>query len=296
MKLKRFLAMSLAILVITALFAGCNASYDGAKNMAAQDMAAGSSESELADSAGNTGSVTPQNQKLIRTLYLDAETENMDALLPAIDGRIAELGGYVEAREVSNDSLYSQSGYRWASLTIRIPAENLDTFVDHVSESSNITSNRETTEDVTLKYIATESRITALETEQTRLLELLAKAETMNDLLLIESRLTEVRTELEQVTSTLRLYDNLVNYGTIHLYLTQVEQYTEPEPETFWERIGSGFVESLQGLGTFLLELLIFLIVSLPYLIPIGGIVILVIVLYKRHKKKKSQGPTPPAQ
>lgn len=286
MKQKRFLALFLAIFLITALFAGCSkASSVG--NMAAMDGAA--MENELVNSAESTSSITPQNQKLIRTLYIDAETEDMDPLLENIDAKIAELGGYVESRQVDKASLYSSSNYRRASLKIRIPADKLDSFVSLVSDQSNITSNRETTDDVTLKYVATESRITALETEQTRLLELLAKAEDMNDLLLIESRLTQVRTELEQVKSTLRVYDNLVSYGTIHLELIQVEKYTEPEPETFWERISTGFMTSLQGVGDGIVGFVVFLIVSLPYLVVFGAITVAVVLICKHRKKKKAQ-------
>lgn len=298
MKLKRILAISLAVLLITTLLAGCGAaSYDGAMDYNGA-MGSESASDMLTDSStsGSTETVTPQNQKLIRTLYLDAETESMDAMLPQIEAKTAELGGYIEAREVYNGSAYSANRYRHASLTLRIPADKLDSFVSHVAESSNITSNRETTEDVTLNYVATESRITALETEQARLLELLSKAETMEDLLLIESRLTEVRTELEQVTSQLRLYDNLVDYGTIHLELEEVVEYTEPKPESVWDRIGTGFMESLEGIGNGFTEFFILLIVSLPYLILIAIVVVIVLLIIKHCKKKKAKDPTPPAE
>lgn len=300
MKWKRFLAISLALLLITTLFAGCGAaSFDGGdKNAAAYgDAEMGSVSDSLADqTSGSTETATPANQKLIRTLYLDAETEDMDTLLPQVEAKTAELGGYIEGREVYNGSSYSGSRYRHASLTIRIPADKLDSFVSHVAENSNITSNRETTEDVTLKYVATESRITALQTEQTRLLELLAKAETMDDLLKIESRLTEVRAELEQVTSQLRLYDNLVDYGTIHLELSEVVEYTEPKPESAWARMGTGFMESLEGIGDGFTEIFIFLVARLPYLVLIAIVATLVLFFIKRRKKKAPKKETPPEE
>ena len=290
MKMKRFLALSVAILLITTLFAGCGKSsmMDVVQNNQAVDMEAAVPEEGLADSVAKSDVDVPENQKLIRTLYVDAETENMDELLTKVDARISELGGYVEAREVTNDSIYAQYSNRYASLTIRIPAENVDAFVGHVSEASNITSTRETTEDVTLQYVAVESRIKALETEEARLLELLAKAENMNDLLQIEARLTEVRMELEQVTSQLRVYDNRVNYGTIHLNLREVEEYTEPEPETFWQRITTGLGDSLESLGNGFVNVLAFLIIALPYVLVFvaPGIVIWIVV---RRKKKKAQ-------
>lgn len=293
--MKRFLAISLTLLLTLSLLAGCGAKSNGSSNELADGMMGGTGGSaSLESGTSNPGeSITdaatlPQNQKLVRKIWLDAETEDLDALLSQVDQKIVELSGYVEEREVYNGSAYNASyRYRHASLTIRIPVEQLDSFISHVSETSNITSTNETTENITLSYVATQSRITALETEQTRLLELLAQAETMEDLLKIESRLTDVRTELEEVTSQLRLYDNMVDYGTLYLNLSEVREYTvTEEPETVWQRIGSGFMQSLKDLGKFFTELFVFVVVGLPYFIIIGVVVIAVILLIKFRKKK----------
>ena len=313
MKLKRYLCVSLAILLLISMLAACSAAapmekdYAAAETMApmattgayyAADSANGSGAPSLESGSKNPESNIPANQKLIRTITLDAETEDMDALLEAVFQRVNELEGYVEDRNIYNGSSYNGKYIRrYANLTIRIPAKLLDQFVAHVSDVSNITSNRETTEDVTLSYVATESRIIALETEQTRLLELLAKAGDMSDLLLIEARLTEVRAELEQMQSQLRLYDNLVSYGTIHLDITEVREYTpvEEEPETVWQRISVGFVKSVKGLWKGITEIFVFLIVALPYLAVIALAVTLLVLAIragKRKKKKITQMPT----
>ena len=130
----------------------------------------------------------------------------------------------------------------------------------------------------------------ALQTEESRLLELLAKAETLEDLLTIEQRLTDVRAELEEVTSALRVFDNQVDYATLHLDVSEVKEFTEvTEPETVWQRIGVGFKESLKGVGTFLEEVFVFLIVSLPYLSLIAVVVVAVVLPLRRNMRKKKQ-------
>lgn len=297
--MKKVFAIMLAALLVCALFFGCGKASDGAamENMfgsangalrdeASQDAITGSTQTSTAQDS--TVQANP-NQKLVRKIWLDTETENMDVLLGGITQRIAELGGYVESRNVYNGSRYSGHRYRSGELTIRIPAEQLDSFVQHVSDNSNITNNKETAEDITLSYVATESRIVALETEEKRLLELLAGAENMKDLLEIESRLTEVRTELEQVKSKLRLYDNQVGYGTIYLTVTEVKEYTViEEPETVWERIGAGFMESLKTLGEFFTELFVAVVVGIPYLVLIGMVLTAVVLLIKHRRKKKA--------
>ena len=293
--MKKLLALTLTLLLVAAMLFGCGAK----SNDAAEGGSANRYESvEIYDKeiSGSTtdSSAAPQqtNQKLVRKVWLNAETEDLDALLATVDSRITELSGYVENREVYNGSNYSSHRYRTASLTIRIPADKLDEFVGQVTENSNIVSQNETTENITLSYADTESRQKALEVEQTRLLELLAKAESMEDILKIEERLTQVRTELEEVTSRLRVYDNMVDYGTIYLEINEVREYTVvEEPETVWERIGTGFMESLEILGNFFVELFVFLIVALPFLVPIGLVITALILLRKRAKRKKNSQP-----
>ena len=259
--------------------------YDSADSVVAESKAPGKAEN------GNGG---VQNQKLIRTMHVEAETDDLDTMLANLDARIRELGGYVENKSIYNGSYSNKNTYRTATLTIRIPVDQLDGFLNHVQGLTNITSQKETADDITLSYVATASRITALETEQQRLLELLAKAENMADLLMIEQRLTDVRTELEEVTSQLRLYDNLVDYGTVHLSVTQVQEYTVVEEETVWQRMGKGLAENWKDLCETAEDLLVLIVVSLPYLIPIGlaGLLVFIVVrLATRPKKQKPQQP-----
>ncbi len=301
MKFKKWIALLAVLTVLAGMAAGCAAETDSAGEIAYSNKntsLAESSGSSQVDSGSGTESITPEGQKLIRTWYISAETEDMDPLLTDIEQQVAALGGYVESRRIYNGSSYSGTKrYRSATLTVRIPAELLNQFVTSVSDASNITSSKETAEDVTLSYVATESRIKALETEQTRLLELLAQAESMDDLLLIESRLTEVRTELEEVTSQLRLYDNLVDYGTVNLELSEVREYTVvEEPENIWQRMGQGFVENLKGLGSGLTEFAVFIVSSLPYLLLIAAVITAVTLLIRRSVRKKKQTPPQPPQ
>ena len=295
MQIRRIFALFLVVMLLISVLAACGADKESKSDRVIMDVESDSMnsvpEKGLSKTEESSQTQTPVNQKLIRKVYMDAETEDLDSLLSQVEQRIAQLGGYVESREIYNGSSRNTKT-RYGDLTIRIPAENLDQFVDQVHEVSNITSLRETTDDVTLDYVATESRVKALQTEEARLLELLSLAENMNDLLTIESKLTDVRTELEQVQSILKVYDNQVNYSTIYLDVTEVETYTvveEPKTEGFFERIGNGFVRSLKGVWTVIKELVIFWIVYMPY----WGIIVLgVLITYwiiRIRKKKENQ-------
>lgn len=283
MNFKRLLAVFLMLSML--LLAGCGAKSKAADKEVAMDKdnsVMGESGSSDAKEESRQETTLTENQKLIRKLRLTAETEALDKLLSKVEQKVKDLGGYMESREVNNDNAYD----RWAELIIRVPAESLDQFSEAVEENANVTSSTETTENITLSYVAAESRVKALETEQTRLLELLAKANNMTEILQIEERLTVVRTELESMTSQLRLYDNQVDYGTINLSLSEVKEYTEEVPDGFWQRIGTGLAGSIKNLITGFKELLIFIVVALPYLAlfaAVGGSVLFIV----KHKKVK---------
>ena len=242
--------------------------------------------------ASDVGTVT--EQKLIRRVNMEAETEDLESLLPVVSAKITELGGYVESQELYNGSVHSSYRSRSVYMVVRIPAERLGEFTEQVEGSANVISYSETADDVTLQYVDTESRVKALQVEQERLLELLAKAETMADLLEIEARLTDVRYELERYTAQLRGLDNKVSYATVSLNIRQVKVLTEPEPETVWQRISSGFGDNLEEIGEDLTDFVVWLAVYSPQLILIAAVIICIALFLRRKITIRRKRKMPP--
>ena len=209
-------------------------------------------------------------------------------LMTDLDQTINKLGGYVEDQNIHNGSNYASRRYRNANLTVRIPDENVEKFTGDVSGMANVVSQNLRREDITLKYVATSSRVTALETEEARLLELLARAETMEDLLEIEARLTDVRYELENYASQLRLYDNQVDYATVYLSISEVQEYTPVEEPTFFQRIKTTFSNALEGLGDGIVNVTVFFVGNSPYLLTFGVLILVIFKLRKRIRLKKT--------
>ena len=250
----------------------------------------------------DTGSTAlPDSRKWIITMDMSVETEDLDAMLEELDSHILNLKGYVEGQNVHNGSAYAQRRYRSASLTIRIPADSVDQFTREVEGICNVVRSDKRLEDITLTYVSTESRMKALQTEEARLLELMEQAETMSDLLEIEARLTDVRYELESVTSRLRTYDNQVNYATIYLYIDEVQEYTPVAERTVWQRISEDFVSNLKRLGDDIVDVFVWVLVSSPYLAIYAVLIIALLVVVKKLRKpgkpkKEQKKDVPPAE
>ena len=271
-----------------------SAAYD-TEEVAEEDVS-GDVNSEISEVAEGDASdnEASDSRKLIRNVSMDVETEEFDTLIPNLEAKTKALGGYIEDSYTYNGRSYNVYDTRNATLTIRIPSTALDDFLSAVSEQSNVTSKNETVTDVTLQYVDLESHKKALQAEQKRLLELMEQAESVEDIITIESRLSDVRYELESQESQLRAYDNQIQYSTVYLNINEVEKYTPVAERGFFEKIRDGFSDSLSGVGKGLVNFIIWFISSLPYLV-VWGIIIAVIVkivmtIIRNKKERKERG------
>ncbi len=307
-------AWCMAVLLMTGV-TGCGGmsvknmsggSYEAAASETSADMAmpaAGQEawEEEVYDDAGEAGAITSEEgiesvaqngRKLIKTIRLEMQTKDFDTLTAGIRNKIQEMNGYIESSSVWGNS-YTGSSTRSSDYTVRIPQDRLDEFIDVVSGLGNVTYKNESVEDVTLQYVDVESRQKALETEQERLLELLEQADNLEDLLTIESRLSEVRYELENYGSQKRILDNQIDYSTVYITISEVERITPVGEKGFFEEIADRFSASLYNVGRGFRGFLIVLIGSLPVLVVWAAVIAaVVLVVRKLFYGKKAEGET----
>ena len=293
MKRTRFFALFLSLCILLTACGSAAPTDDGIFNRAETDMnyaaldqmempyETAPSPEELKSGSAIDAPVL-SDRKLIKTVQIEAETEEYDALVAALEEKLTALGGYTESRQTGTFG----KTRRWSNMTLRIPVENLASFVAHVTEEANVLSTSEETQDVTLQYSDTEAKLAALKTEQARLMELLAAANNLSEILEIEARLSDVTYELERYESQKRGYDNRINYATVHLSLEEVAVLTELEEPTVWTRIRDGFTESLQGVSDGFVDLFVYLIAGSPYIAVTGALLALVIVLARKQSRK----------
>ena len=254
-------------------------------------------ESQAA-STGEDVTVESTARKLIKTVDMGVETKDFDGLLSAINEKVDALGGYIENSYTYNGSSYGyDTERRYADLSIRIPQDRLEQFIGDVQGISNVTNCTRGVRDVTLTYVDLESHRNALQAEQKRLMELMDQAETIEDLITIENRLSEVRYQIESMESQLRSYDNQVDYSTVDISISEVKELTPVDKESVGERIARGFKNSLEGVGRGLVNFAVSFIIALPYLL-VWGIVLALCVwipvhFIRRSRKKKLAGAQP---
>ncbi|MEA5050914.1 MAG: DUF4349 domain-containing protein [Oscillospiraceae bacterium] len=318
---KKLIAI-LSLLLIAAMLCACSAakteaaydsSYYADSDAGANVNTAAESVQDLAPqnaaSAGGTADAAKQaayGQKIVYTTNMSIETKEFEDSYNAILAAVKEAGGYVASKSVSG-GYTSQNGYynsRSASLTLKIPADKYQDFLSKGPDFGNVTQQDDTSEDITSSYIDTQARLDSLEAQKTQLLELLDKAQSVDDIILIRDKLTDVIYQIESYTATLKTYDDLVSYCTVYINLSEVTTITV-HTTTFGEEL----VEALKGSGrsivNFLRGAVIAIIYAIPYLVVFFLVFLLARKIIRTAKAKKaaraaagaSAGPAvPPAQ
>ena len=248
------------------------------------------------DPARTSDEAAHVERKLIRNVSMHLETREFDALTKSISDAVTFFGGYMEQSDVSGNSLYwsDERSSRCSNLTARIPENKLDAFLTEVSGQGNVTYKNESVQDVTLQYTDITSRKKTLQMEQDRLWELLEKAESIDAVIALEARLSEVRYQLESIESQLRTLDNQIVYSTVYLSIQEVQVLTSTDQDTIPVRIQKGLSRSLNTLKISSIDFLVWFISSLPILAVFAVLVFIAVIILKkplkRRKTRKQKG------
>ncbi len=231
---------------------------------------------------GETELYNTESEKLIRTVSMQLQTKEFEPLLTYLESRVAELGGYVQSSQIYGNGMDSY-GYRSASMTLRIPQSKLDSFVSGVSENATVVRKSENADNKTLEYADTEARLKSLQIEQERFLALLEKADTVENIIVLEQHLTELRYEIEAYASTLKLIDNKVNYSTVTLDISEVKRIVPVEQDpTVWSRMKDGFSDTWYSIKDGFGNFLVWVVTNCLYLIIWAVIIVVVLVIVKK--------------
>ncbi|MCD7771134.1 MAG: DUF4349 domain-containing protein [Oscillospiraceae bacterium] len=305
--MKRTLIIILTLAMAMMTLAGCGATYatDSASNETisaadfgwyddyeVEDAIVEATESSSGSVYNDVDVESASSRKLIKNRTMDVQTVEYDQFIQDLKSYVSSYGGYIESSSESGNSYYSSS-LRYADFTIRIPADYYDDFSEAVGNIATVTYNYEYVNDVTSTYVDIEARLTALETERDSFLALMEKAETVEEILQIQSYLTDVNYEIESYQARLNSYDDQISYSTFYIYVSEVRRIsTETSNPTVFERISSNLSDNFYDIGEGFKDAFVWIVSAIPYLVlvavPIIIVVIIVRVAVKKGKKKKA--------
>ena len=239
-----------------------------------------------AEADGNSSGAAVTGQKLIRTAWLELESTEFDEAARGLKELTEAYGGYFENSSVANH----KGGARWGDYSVRIPAEKFDAFLSQAGALCHLTWQEVSQEDISEAYYDTEGRLKTQQIKLERLQDLLAKAEDMEDIITLESAISETEWQIENLSGTLRRYDGKVNYATVHINLREVYKLSSVEevPDTFGQRLGAAFGDGLRNCGDLLEDLAVAFAYSwMWWLLAAVVIVVAIRVVWKKTGVKR---------
>ena len=314
---KRYTAVA-AILAAALFLVSCGGSSLSSSNSsasyaaketeyAAAEAAAGDYEAMDMDEAGgavyskDSGSeesetaLRPQDgQKIVYTANLSIQTLEYDKSAASIRKKIKEAGGFSEA-ESEYDRDYNWYNYnsssshtRSLSITARIPSDKFEAFLNSLSGDGKIMSKSVNAENISQVYANKETYKKALEKEQERLLAMMDKAETIEEMITVETRLSEVERQLNVYKTDLSQMDKDVEFSTVYIDLQEVKRYTETvETTTFREKLAFAFEDAIHSFKGFCEDVVLFVVRYFPYLIIIAILIALFIRWLRKRRAQK---------
>lgn len=234
----------------------------------------------------DSGATAATGQKLVRTVSLTLRTTAFDNDLESVQALLEGLGGYVENLYEYGD--VESGDTRTASLSMRVPSENLDAFLDGMEGVGRVTDRSESVTDMTVQYTDNQTRLETLYAKRERLNQLMAQAQEVSDLIELETAIADTQYEIERYETSQRDIDRRVDMSAVNVTLLEESpaQSATAEDIGLGERLGAALRASLRWLGGFLRNMLVFVTMILPVAVPVAAIAAVVWLVVRRRSPR----------
>ncbi len=231
--------------------------------------------------------IAPTERKIVRNADLQLESDEPETVQQKITAIAESKNGFVvESTQSSSDVRANRRDT--VVMTVRVPAVKFGEAIDEIRKSANrVIVETVKSDDVTEEFIDVEARLKAKKALEAQFLEIMKRANSVSDALDVQSKLSDVRAEIEKIEGRLRFLQNQTSLSTIRIRIQTPAAFSSNSKGFFYrfgESVGAGFDAAL----SFILGLVTFVIAILPFLIFIV-LPIYLVIRYLWRKRKRSK-------
>ena len=296
MSVKRYL-LPITLLLVTVFIASCGGGFSSSSEGSGASTTAGGANTSTGTSAG-TSQGTQKNsaqdvpQYLIKTLTVNMSVKNTTQVADALQTWITTT----DPRSSSAGITYNQVGSNLYNVSLTFMVQStVYPQVEHyltnyaARNGGQLLSLNETVQDVTNDYVDTQSRLTNLRGEQTRLLDLLSHAQALGDIITIQDKLTDIEGQIETIEAHLKQLSGQVSFYTVSITLQPLSTVvTSPSGWNIGQTFHDAFSASL-GVAQGLVTSLVWLLAYLVYIVPLA----LLVWFFSRWRKRSLATTSP---
>jgi hypothetical protein len=239
-----------------------------------------------------------QARKIIKNGNVSLKATDVQTKMQEITALAEKNGGYVESSYVDNivqpsmetaqdGKTAKETTTMIANMTIKVPAEKFESSFQTIIGMGKLINQNSNSTDVTIQYKDIEARVANLKVQETHLQEIMKKATTVEETLKVETELNRVRTEIDLMTGNLKNWDQLVEYSTIYINMTEVKEaeLEKVDMPGVWQNAQQGFIKTINNIRFGIEKLFVFLVSAIPYIVILGVGSLLAMFWIKKKKE-----------
>ncbi|KAB8141302.1 DUF4349 domain-containing protein [Chloroflexia bacterium SDU3-3] len=260
--------------------------YEAAPAMPEEAPATGGASAAPGDGASKVvdtaASVQQTERMVIKTATMTVQVNDLDAVAQQVLTQVGGMGGFIVDSQTSGTD-----DYRRVVVRIRVPSDRFDALLEQIKSASVKVSDLGIKgQDVTEEYVDLESHKKTLTATRDRLLELLAKSQTVEDTLKVNEALNEYQAQIDEIEGRMKYLSQSASLSTVDLTLMPVPSAAPIVSADGWQPMGvardalRSLVEFGQGLASVLIVLLVWS--------PVWGLVLLAGWLISRKLRGKA--------
>ncbi len=242
--------------------------------------------------AGDELIAAQHDRKIIKNADISLEVQDFKNQFDAVQRMAEEAGGYVESSRSyvrKHAAAEGEREFMEGEAVIRVPSTEFGGCLDRIAALGKVTNRSTYGSDITLQYMDLETRLKSKQVQQERLIEILSKAERVEDILNIENELSRVRTEIESLGTQLRGWDNLVQYSTIRVFMTEVDpkdtKVSVLKVDNIWDRMKRGFIRTTNAI----MDMIEMVIVGIGYALPVAILAGIAYLVWRKIRVSKKE-------
>ena len=170
--------------------------------------------SQYAMTASDLTAVEPETEqtRIIKTGDLTITVKSTADTIAALTTLAETYDGFVQRSSTWLEYDETTSG----SVTLRVQAEDFEKAMTDIRALAEVIQSESVSgQDVTAEFVDLQAQLKTRQAEEAQYLEILESADTVEDMLSVQSYLSDVRTEIESLQGQLKYYEDRTDYSTI---------------------------------------------------------------------------------
>lgn len=254
----------------------CNRAQESVANLGASEKAVADATVSLnspapnkANDNGNSNELNTYERKIIKNAFLSFESDKPEENIRTISQLVSKNQGYIISNNQSK--LENVNEFR---INFKVPFQRFDAILLEIEKNGGVLiSKRVSSDDVTEEFIDNESQIKAQKELEIRYLQLVKQAKTIKDMLEIETKLSEVRANIEGIEGRQRFLQNNTQFSQFEITILDKESKLS---NNYFTKLKNSFTEGWDNV----FSIILWMIELLPFILVIIGVYYLI-------KKKK---------